>query len=130
MERVFRMLIGTVLLVFLPVQAYSYTIDDMTNIGVGWSHDSGEEYLYTREYLGSGFQTAGIDVSFVGSIMTIGLYTKFDGSFTTSPVELLLADLFFDTGTGWDFAIDMNTYFSGSGILYEVVNSYTSEDKQ
>ncbi len=118
------------LLSFVPILGYSYTIDDTTLLGIGRTSDPLDEYRNrgTTDYLGSDFNTVGIDVEFSGSYITLDLYTKFDGSFSTPPVELSLADVFFNTGSGWNYAIDMSTFFNDTGALYLVSGIQTSED--
>lgn len=118
----------SLVMLFLCSSAVAYTINDTTYIGKGYTSDSSDIYRGTTEYLGADYNTAGIDVSFSGSEIELKLYTKYDGNGAAEGVSLGIADLFFDTGSGWEYAIDMSTFSTGIGDLYTVSSYTTSED--
>ncbi len=126
MKRMVFILAGFFVIAFSANQALSYSIADTTLVGVGYSRSGSTNEV--TDFLGAGFDTAGIDISFSGSVMKIDLFTKFDGDDNASEVPLRLADLFFDTGSGYNHAIAMDKAFTtGQGNIYKVETLTTSE---
>ena len=129
MKKIVFILTGLFVIAFSANQALSDMINDNTLLGVGYTRDNYENYRYTADFVGADFDTSGIDVTFSGTEMKIDIFTKFDGHSAAGGVPLRLADLFFNTGSGWNYAVDMDTALtSGLGSLHTVASRTTSED--
>ena len=129
MKKMVLILTGIFVIAISASQAFPDMISDDTMLGVGYSLDNIESYRGTADFIGDDYDTSRFDVSFAGTEMKIDIFTKFDGNGSAGGVNLRLADLFLNTGSGWNYAIDMSAALaSGTGSLYEVDSRTTSED--
>jgi len=112
-------------LIFLGGDALAYTIEDDTDVGIGLTSETAEKHHGMTDVLGEDhYNTYGINVSFSGYEMTLDLFTRFDGTDTAGNVTLELADIFFDSGSGYyDYAYDI-----GENKIYSGVDSYTTSE--
>ena len=128
------------MMVLLSGNLFAYTINDLNNVngindytavGIGYSFD--ETHHGMTDFLGDDFNTYGIDATFAGSVLTLDLYTKYNGKGSADSVNLGLADIFLSTGSGYTYAIEMDPMagvdgVSGNTTLYSGVSAQRSVD--
>jgi hypothetical protein len=105
------------------VFASPYTIDDLTLIVPGQA--SGTNTWTARDYLGSEFDTSGINVSGTGSVLTLELYTNFPGLVNVGSYSFSAADLALslDGIAGYEIGVDLS-----SGSVFSGATWLTSSD--
>ena len=125
MKRLFLMLMAGIMFIWSG-SVLAYTIDDTVKVGVGWTkkdEKSAIEWVDVIEnpknIIKSGFDTKGIDVDLSGDILTITMYTKFDGVGYVEPLDSSIGkhDTIYAADLGLDLDLD-GTYEYGVKLKY------------
>lgn len=114
---------------------FAYTIDDTTYVGKG---PRGQEaHLGMVDHIGTGFNIYGINLALSGTVLTIDIFSDFNGvpysladDVDGNPVDLYAGDLFLDVDGigGYDHAVAFSNQYLTKGWIYSFGDTITSKD--